>query len=63
MEEKFRNRFIEIHSVKVSQYILGLNDLPLKEEFIENYRKLSTTRKKKKSARKTYEFLEKYGLL
>ena len=67
MPEQDREKFIEIHSTNISQYVLGLNDLPSKEEFIENYVKLTSQKakpsKKRKSAESTYEWLKENGLL
>lgn len=67
MPEQDREKFVDVHSTKISQYVLGLNDLPSKEEFVENYVKLTSMKRapsrKRRSAEKTYEWLKENGLL
>ena len=67
MPEEHRDKFMDLHSINTTQYILSLDDLPTLEEFIDKYSKLTTVKGKpsikRHNAKKVYKFLEKWGLL
>jgi len=78
MPEKDRDRFCDLHGFELVQYILSLNDLPLVDEFVSNYTKLSKARmwnkshtkmkratpcRRRRNGLKMYRYLERVGLL
>ena len=64
MPTEHADKFRDLHSPAVVQYILSLDELPPKEEFVDSYIKITKTRRHKRhNGLKMYDFLAKYGLL
>ena len=66
-KQQLRNRYKEVHSKPIADYVLGLKKLPSKEEFVLEYVRQTSRKekpsKKKKTARRNYEFIVENGIV